>query len=155
MELFFSRLSNIRLLELSDVNHPLLKRLSLEAPGTFHHSLIMASLAQAAAERIGANALLCRVGAYFHDIGKLAKPEYFVENQGALGNPHELLPPNMSRIVIQSHVKDGLALAQRHNLDRTLMDFITMHHGTSRIEYFYRRAIELSLIHISEPTRPY
>jgi putative nucleotidyltransferase with HDIG domain len=142
MELFFSRLSNIRLLELSDVNHPLLKRLSLEAPGTFHHSLIMASLAQAAAERIGANALLCRVGAYFHDIGKLAKPEYFVENQGALGNPHELLPPNMSRIVIQSHVKDGLALAQRHNLDRTLMDFITMHHGTSRIEYFYRRAIE-------------
>ncbi len=142
LEVFFSRLSNIRLLELSDVNHPLLKRMSLEAPGTYHHSLIMASLAHAAAERIGANALLCRAGAYFHDIGKLAKPEYFVENQGALGNPHELLPPNMSRIVIQSHVKDGLALAQRHNLDRALMDFITMHHGTSRIEYFYRRAIE-------------
>lgn len=142
LELFFSRLSNIRLLELSDVNHPLLKELSLEAPGTYHHSLVTASLAQAAAERLGANALLCRVGSYFHDIGKLVKPEYFVENQGALGNPHELLPPNMSRIVIQSHVKDGVALAARHNLDRTIMDFIAQHHGTSRVEYFYRRAIE-------------
>jgi putative nucleotidyltransferase with HDIG domain len=142
LELCFSRLSTIRLLELSDVNHPLLKAMSLDAPGTYHHSLIAASLAQAAAERIGANALLCRVGAYFHDIGKLAKPEYFVENQGAIGNPHELLPPNMSRIVIQSHVKDGLALAQKHNLDRAIADFILMHHGTSRVEYFYRRAIE-------------
>jgi putative nucleotidyltransferase with HDIG domain len=142
LEMCFSRLSNIRLLELSDVNHPLLKKMSLEAPGTYHHSLITASLAQAAAERIGANALLCRVGAYFHDIGKLVKPEYFVENQGALGNPHELLPPNLSRIVIQSHVKDGLALAQRHNLDHLIADFIQMHHGTSRVEYFYRRAIE-------------
>lgn len=142
LEICFSRLSNIRLLELSDVNHPLLKEMSLEAPGTYHHSLITASLAQAAAERIGANALLCRVGAYFHDIGKLVKPEYFVENQGAIGNPHELLPPNMSRIVIQSHVKDGLALAQRHNLDRMIADFILMHHGTCRVEYFYRRAIE-------------
>ncbi len=142
LEMCFSRLSNIRLLELSDVNHPLLKEMSLEAPGTYHHSLITASLAQAAAERIGANALLCRVGAYFHDIGKLVKPEYFVENQGAIGNPHELLPPNMSRIVIQSHVKDGLALAQRHNLDRGITEFILMHHGTCRVEYFYRRAIE-------------
>lgn len=142
LEMCFSRLSNIRLLELSDVNHPLLKEMSLNAPGTYHHSLIVASLAQAAAERIGANALLCRVGSYFHDIGKLAKPEYFVENQGALGNPHELLPPNMSRIVIQAHVKDGLALAQRHNLDPLITAFILMHHGTCRVEYFYRRAIE-------------
>ncbi|MBL8023684.1 MAG: HDIG domain-containing protein [Elusimicrobia bacterium] len=142
LEMCFSRLSNIRLLELSDVNHPLLKEMSLDAPGTYHHSLIVASLAQAAAERIGANALLCRVGSYFHDIGKLVKPEYFVENQGAIGNPHELLPPNMSRIVIQSHVKDGLALAQRHNLDHLITEFILMHHGTCRVEYFYRRAIE-------------
>jgi putative nucleotidyltransferase with HDIG domain len=142
LEICFSRLSNIRLLELSDVNHPLLKEMSMEAPGTYHHSLITASLAQAAAERVKANALLCRVGAYFHDIGKLVKPEYFVENQGAIGNPHELLPPNMSRIVIQSHVKDGLALAQRHNLDRMITEFILMHHGTCRVEYFYRRAIE-------------
>jgi putative nucleotidyltransferase with HDIG domain len=142
LELFFSRLSDIRLLELSDVNHPLLKEMSVEAPGTYHHSLITASLAQAAAERLGANGLLCRVGAYFHDIGKLVKPEYFVENQGALGNPHELLPPNMSRIVIQAHVKDGLALGARYNLDRAITDFIAQHHGTSRVEYFYRRAIE-------------
>ncbi len=124
LELFFSRLSNIRLLEISDLNHPLLKEMSVEAPGTLHHSLTT------------------RVGAYFHDVGKLAKPEYFVENQGALGNPHALLPANMSRIVIQSHVKDGLALAQRHNVDRAILDFIAMHHGTSRVEYFYRRAIE-------------
>ncbi|MBK6880917.1 MAG: HDIG domain-containing protein [Elusimicrobia bacterium] len=142
LELFFSRLSDIRLLELSDVNHPLLKEMSVEAPGTYHHSLITASLAQAAAERLGANGLLCRVGAYFHDIGKLVKPEYFVENQGALGNPHELLPPNMSRIVIQAHVKDGLALGARYNLDHSITDFIAQHHGTSRVEYFYRRAIE-------------
>jgi cyclic-di-AMP phosphodiesterase PgpH len=142
LENFFSRLSNIKLLELSDVNHPLLKRMSLEAPGTYHHSLIMASLAEAAAQAIGAKGLLCRVGAYFHDIGKMVKPEYFVENQGALGNPHDPLPANMSRLVIQSHVKDGLALARQHNLDRAVAEFIPMHHGTSRIEYFYRRAIE-------------
>jgi putative nucleotidyltransferase with HDIG domain len=144
LESFFSRITNIKLLELADVNHPLLKRMSLEAPGTYHHSLIMASLAQAAAESIGANGLLCRVGAYFHDIGKMAKPEYFVENQGALGNPHDPLPPNMSRLVIQSHVKDGVAMAQQYGLDRAITDFITMHHGTSTIEYFYRRAIEQS-----------
>lgn len=144
LESFFSRLTNIKLLELADVNHPLLKRMSLEAPGTYHHSLIMASLAEAAAASIGANGLLCRVGAYFHDIGKMVKPEYFVENQGALGNPHDPLPPNMSRLVIQSHIKDGVALARKYGLDKSITDFITMHHGTSRIEYFYRRAIEQS-----------
>jgi cyclic-di-AMP phosphodiesterase PgpH len=144
LESFFSRLTNIKLLELADVNHPLLKRMSLEAPGTYHHSLIMASLAEAAATSIGANGLLCRVGAYFHDIGKMVKPEYFVENQGALGNPHDPLPPTMSRLVIQSHVKDGVALGRQYGLDKGILDFITMHHGTSRIEYFYRRAIEQS-----------
>ncbi|HRY28743.1 MAG TPA: HDIG domain-containing protein [Elusimicrobiota bacterium] len=144
LESFFSRLTNIKLLELADVNHPLLKRMSLEAPGTYHHSLIMASLAEPAAEAVGANGLLCRVGAYFHDIGKLVKPEYYVENQGALGNPHEPLPPNMSRLVIQSHVKEGMVLAQQYGLDKIIVDFVRMHHGTSRIEYFYRRAIEQS-----------
>ncbi len=142
LENFFSRVTNIKLLELADVNHPLLKRMSLEAPGTYHHSLIMASLAESAAEAIGANGLLCRVGAYYHDIGKMVKPEYFVENQGALGNPHDPLPPSMSRLVIQSHVKEGQALARQHGLDKAIVDFIVMHHGTSRIEYFYRRAIE-------------
>ncbi len=144
LENFFSRLTNIKLLEMSDVNHPLLKRMSLEAPGTYHHSLIMASLAEAAADAIGANGLLCRVGAYFHDIGKMVKPEYFVENQGSLGNPHDPLPPNMSKIVIQSHIKEGVALGRQYNLDKAIVNFIPMHHGTSRIEYFYRRAIEQS-----------
>lgn len=142
LETFFSRLTPMKLLELCDVNHPLLRRMSLEAPGTYHHSLIMASLASAAAESIGANALLCRAGAYFHDIGKMTKPEYFVENQGALGNPHDPLPPSMSRLVIQSHVKEGLVLARQYNLDKAVADFIGTHHGTSRIEYFYRRALE-------------
>ncbi len=142
LESFFSRPTPMRLLELCDVNHPLLRRMSLEAPGTYHHSLIMASLAAAAAESVGANALLCRAGAYFHDIGKMVKPEYFVENQGALGNPHDPLPPNMSRLVIQSHVKEGLALARQYGLDKAVADFIGTHHGTSRIEYFYRRALE-------------
>jgi hypothetical protein len=142
LENFFSRLTSMRLSELCDVNHPLLRRMSLEAPGTYHHSLIMASLASAAAEAVGANALLCRAGAYFHDIGKLVKPEYFVENQGALGNPHDPLPPSMSRLVIQSHVKEGTALARQYGLDKALADFIGTHHGTSRIEFFYRRALE-------------
>jgi putative nucleotidyltransferase with HDIG domain len=102
----------------------------------------MASLAASAAESIGANALLCRAGAYFHDIGKMVKPEYFVENQGSLGNPHDPLPPSMSRLVIQSHVKEGLALARQYGLDKAVADFIGTHHGTSRIEYFYRRALE-------------
>jgi putative nucleotidyltransferase with HDIG domain len=142
MESFFSRISNLRLVELAAVNHPLLQKMSIEAPGTYHHSLIMASLAEAAAQSIGANGLLCRVGAYYHDIGKMVKPEYFVENQGALGNPHDPLPPNLSNLVIQSHVKEGVAMARQYNLDKAVIDFIVMHHGTSRIEYFYRRAIE-------------
>lgn len=142
LENFFSRMTPMKLLELCDVNHPLLRRMSLEAPGTYHHSLIMASLASAAAEAVGANALLCRAGAYFHDIGKMTKPEYFVENQGALGNPHDPLPPSMSKLVIQSHVKEGLSLAREYNLDKAVADFIGTHHGTSRIEYFYRRALE-------------
>ena len=132
----------MKLLELCDVNHPLLRRMSLEAPGTYHHSLIMASLASAAAESVGANALLCRAGAYFHDIGKMVKPEYFVENQGSLGNPHDPLSPSMSRLVIQSHVKEGAAMARQYGLDKAVADFIGTHHGTSRIEYFYRRALE-------------
>ncbi|HOW27733.1 MAG TPA: HDIG domain-containing protein [Elusimicrobiota bacterium] len=142
LENFFSRLTNIRLLELVDINHPLLRRMSLEVPGTYHHSLVVASLAESAAESIGANGLLCRAGAYFHDIGKMIKPEYFVENQGSLANPHDPLSPSMSRLVIQAHVKEGLALAQQYGLDKSIQGFIQSHHGTSRIEYFYQRALE-------------
>ncbi len=143
LESFFSRTSNLRLLELADVNHPLLKKMSIEAPGTFHHSLIVASLAEDAANSIGANGLLCRVGAYFHDIGKMVKAEYFIENQGTFGNPHDQVSPSLSKLVITSHVKEGMALAAASKLDQQIADFIPQHHGTSQIEYFYRKALKL------------
>ncbi len=142
LELFFYRTTNIKLLELADFTQPLLKRLMLEAPGTYHHSLIMASLAEQAAEAIGDNALLARVGAYYHDIGKLSNPDYFIENQQSKGNPHDPLTPAMSSLIVISHVKEGVALAQSHHLDRVITDFIQQHHGTSLIHYFYHRALE-------------
>jgi len=143
LESFFSQTSNLRLLELADVNQPLLKRMSMEAPGTYHHSLIVASLAENAATAIGANGLLCRVGAYFHDIGKMVKAEYFIENQGTFGNPHDRVSPSLSKIVITSHVKEGLALAKAQKLEKRVRDFIPEHHGTSQIEYFYQKALKL------------
>jgi putative nucleotidyltransferase with HDIG domain len=142
LESFFSRITNIKLLELADFNLPLLKKLMIEAPGTYHHSLIMASIAEQAAESIGANSLLARVGAYYHDIGKLSNPEYFIENQQTIGNPHDPLTPTMSSLVVISHVKDGVALAQKHNIDRVITDCIEQHHGTSLIHYFYHKALE-------------
>lgn len=143
LESFFSRLSNLSLLELAGVNHPLLKQMSMDAPGTYHHSLSVASLAEDAANGIGANGLLCRVGAYFHDIGKMVKAEYFIENQGSFGNPHDQVSPSLSKLIITSHVKEGLALAKSHKLDTQISDFIPQHHGTSKIEYFYRKALKL------------
>lgn len=143
LESFFSRVTPLRLLDLSDFNQPLLKRLMVEAPGTYHHSLMMATIAEAAARAIGANALLCRVGAYYHDIGKLVKPEYFIENQGSLGyNPHGNLAPALSSLVVVSHVKEGMALARAAKIPEEIVNFIPMHHGTSRIEYFYHQAKE-------------
>lgn len=144
LEKFFSRTTNIRLLELADFNQPLLKRLMLESPGTYHHSLVIASLAEQSAEIIGANSLLCRVGAYYHDVGKLVKPEYFIENQIAMGNAHDVLSPSMSSLILISHVKEGVALANEYNIDEDVINFIAMHHGTSRIHYFYHRALEKS-----------
>jgi len=143
LESFFSRTSNLRLLELADVNHPLLRRLSLEAPGTYHHSMIVANLASEAARAMGANPLLCRAGAYFHDIGKIVKSEYFIENQGTYGNPHDQVRPSLSKLVIVSHVKEGIALAKAYNLDPMVLEFIPEHHGTSQIEYFYQKALKL------------
>lgn len=143
LESFFSRTSNLYFLELADVNHPLLRKMSLEAPGTYHHSMIVANLAAEAASAIGANSLLCRVGAYFHDIGKLAKPEYFIENQGAYGNPHDQVNPSLSKLVIVSHVKEGVALGKLHKLDQQILDFIPQHHGTSQMEFFYQKALRL------------
>lgn len=141
LENTFAITTSISWLELSDLNHKLLKKMQLEAPGTFHHSLVMASLAEAAAEAVGANATMCRVCAYFHDIGKLKKPEYFIENQGG-NNPHDNLTPTMSAIIIIAHVKDGIDLAIKHKLNKKIIDVIQEHHGDSLVYYFYRKAKE-------------
>lgn len=142
LEGIFGITTDISWLELSDLNHKLMKRLQLEAPGTFHHSLVVASLAEAAAESIGANAPMCRVCAYFHDIGKLKKPEYFIENQGE-ENLHDAITPTMSALVIIAHVKDGVDLAVKHKLNPLIIDVIKEHHGDSLVYYFYHKANEL------------
>ncbi|MDD2237658.1 MAG: HDIG domain-containing protein [Kiritimatiellae bacterium] len=139
-EASFDITTDITLLELSDMGNPLLQRLAMEAPGTYHHSLMVANLGSAAALEIGANALAVRVGAYFHDIGKLTKPEFFIENSQHRANPHDDLSPNMSTLVITSHVKEGLTLANRHKLPRIIKEAIQQHHGTSLVSYFYHRA---------------
>ena len=139
VEPFFNVQTDQSLLELGDVAHPLLQELVRRAPGTYNHSINVASIAQAAAESIGANGLLVRVGAYFHDIGKMLKPQYFVENQTG-DNRHESLVPAMSTLVIIAHVKDGADLARQHNLPDSMIDFILQHHGTTLVEYFYHRA---------------
>lgn len=139
----FRLTTGISWLELSDLNHKLLRRMQLEAPGTFHHSLVVASLAEAAAESIGANAQLCRVCSYFHDVGKLKKPEYFIENQhDGAENPHDSLTPTMSALVIIAHVKDGVDLAVKHKLNPRIIDVIQEHHGDSLVYFFYRKAQE-------------
>lgn len=139
-EAVFDITTDITLLELSDMGHPLLQRLAIEAPGTYHHSLMVANLAQAAASEIRANALLVRVCAYFHDIGKLTKPEFFVENSQYRENPHDDLAPTMSTLVIISHVKEGVSMAHRYRLPNPIIEAIEQHHGTSLVLYFYHRA---------------
>lgn len=141
LERTFDITTDLTLLELSDTNNKLLKDLSLRAPGSFNHSLQVANLAEAAADRIGAHTLLTRVGALYHDIGKMLKPEYFVENQRAGVNPHERLKPRMSALIIASHVKEGLEMGKEYNLPEEVLKFIPTHHGTARIEYFYRKAM--------------
>ena len=139
----FQLTTDISWLELTDLNHKLLKRMQLEAPGTFHHSLVVASLSEAAAEEIGANATMCRVCAYFHDVGKLKKPGYFIENQHDEGeNPHDSLTPTMSALIITAHVKDGVDLAVKHKLNPRVIDVIQEHHGDSLVYFFYRKAQE-------------
>lgn len=141
-EYLFKVVTNISLLEMADFNHPLLKRLVLEAPGTYHHSLMVGNLSEVASEAVGANALLARVGAYYHDIGKLDKPEYFSENQDRFANKHDHLSASMSKLVIMDHVKNGVELAKKNRLTAAITDFIQQHHGTSLVYYFYRRALE-------------
>ena len=133
--------SDLTLLELSDLNHPLLKRMALEAQGTYHHSQVVGQLAEHAARAIDANALLTRVGALFHDIGKMEKPEYYVENQGPEYNKHDELSPSMSALVISAHVKDGIELGRKWRLPQGVIDFIPEHHGTMVMEYFYHKAL--------------
>jgi len=140
MEWLSGHTSDITLLELTDMSHPLLQRLAMEAPGTYHHSLLVGAIGQAAANRIGANGLLVHVCANFHDIGKLSKPEFFNENQRGGENPHDNLSPSMSVLVIQSHVKEGLTLAKRHKLPRPVCEGIAAHHGTALTSYFYQLA---------------
>ncbi len=143
LEWIFNLTTDVTLLELSDLNHPLLKRMIVEAPGTYHHSLVVSTLAEAACEAIGANALLARVGAYFHDIGKIARAQYFTENQThPSASRHEKLSPTMSCLLIMNHVKDGLELGHRYKLKDRILQFIPEHQGTGVIYYFYRKALE-------------
>ena len=135
------RISDYSLNGFADLGQPLLRRMALEAPGTYHHSMMVADLAQAAAERIGGHGLLARVGAYFHDIGKLGRPRFYMENQMQGGNPHDALPPNISRMIIVNHVKEGLVLARLHHLPDVIARFIGVHHGTSVIRWFHHKAV--------------
>lgn len=140
IEKVFRIATSMTLLDYSDANQPLLKKLAMDAPGTYSHSLLIGSIAEAAAESIGANGLLCRVGAYYHDIGKIGKPRYFVENQMGTASRHDQLSPAMSQLIISGHIKDGLELAEEYGLPAVIRQFIETHHGTTLIEYFYAEA---------------
>ncbi len=141
-EYLFKVPTNISLLEMSDLNHPLLKRLAMEAPGTYHHSIMVGNLAEAACDSIGANSLLARVGAYYHDIGKIPKPQYYSENEMGGSSRHTGLSPSMSALIIGKHVKEGVDIANKYKLNNTIINFIKQHHGDSLIAYFYQKAIE-------------
>ena len=141
LEGLFKRTTDITLLELTDFNHPMLRLMQMEAPGTYHHSLVVAQLAENAANAIGANPLIARVCAMFHDIGKTKKPEYFTENQRDRLNPHDENNPSLSALIIKAHVKDGVDLALKHKLPRMVVDVIQQHHGTTLIRYFFQRAL--------------
>ncbi len=142
LENLFKYTTDITLLELTDFNHPLLRRMQLTAPGSYHHSLMVANLAENAAAAIGANPLVCRVCSIFHDVGKIVKPEYFTENQNEGNNPHFMRNPSMSALVIKAHVKEGVALAKQHKLPKLIIDVIQQHHGTTLIQYFYYKALQ-------------
>jgi len=140
-ENMFGIISSVRLLELSNPNRKLLRQMQKEAPGTYNHSIIVANLAEVAADAIGANALLARVGAYYHDIGKLKRPQFFVENQLTEDNPHEKYEPSLSALIISSHVKDGVEIAKENKLPKPIIDIIEQHHSQSTVNYFYHKAL--------------
>ncbi len=139
-ERFFNFSSNLTYLEFGDLNKPLLRKLAVEASGTYHHSIIVGTLAEAGAEAIGANSLLARVGSYYHDIGKMERPEYFAENQTGKRNPHDSVPPKLSALILISHVKEGEKLAKGYKLPQKIVDIILQHHGTTLIAPFYEKA---------------
>jgi putative nucleotidyltransferase with HDIG domain len=141
-EHFGRYVTDLRLIELATLDHPLLKELSVQAPGTWNHSMVMGMMAESAADAVGANPIVARVGAYFHDIGKSKKPLYFVENQNPDENRHDKLSPSMSALIIRAHVKDGLEMAKKYKLPAIIQDMIPQHHGTSVIEYFYDKALK-------------
>jgi putative nucleotidyltransferase with HDIG domain len=150
IERIFGIATSMTLMDYSDANQPLLKKLAMDAPGTFSHSLLIGSIAENAAEAIGANGLLCRVGAYYHDIGKINKPSYFVENQMGSASRHEQLSPAMSKLIIVGHVNDGMEIAREFGLPSILRQFIETHHGTTLMEYFYNEARKKKGEHDSE-----
>ena len=151
----FNLTTPLRLLELANPSQPLLKKLMQVAPGTYNHSILMGNLAEAAAEAAGADPLLARVGAYYHDIGKTVRPEYFVENQIYVDNPHDRLSPNLSRLAIMAHVRDGEHLARLYGLPTPVIDIIRQHHGTSVVAYFFHKAQETSKVPVDEETYRY
>jgi len=141
-EMLFGYTTDIKLLELATMDQPLMRELMLEAPGTYHHSIIVSNMVEAAAKSIGANSLLAKVAAYYHDIGKIKKPLYFIENQFECENRHEKLAPSMSSLILISHVKDGVELARRQHLGKEIINIISQHHGKSFISFFYKKAVE-------------
>ena len=157
IEMCFAYTTDIKLLELANLDRPVLRKLMLEAPGTYHHSVIVGSLGEAAAATIGANPLLAKVSGYYHDIGKIKKPLYFIENQAGHENRHDKLEPSMSSLILIAHVKDGVEIARNHRLGRELIDIIQQHHGTSVITYFYEKAKQLkgedavNMVHFKYP----
>jgi len=141
-EVVFGILSPVRLVELSNPNHPLLRKLLTETPGTYHHSVMVGNLAEAAAESIGANGLLCRVGSFYHDVGKTKRPSYFIENQNNIENPHDKIDPHLSKSIIIAHVRDGVDMLKEHKIPKPICDIAEQHHGTTLLKYFYRKALQ-------------
>lgn len=150
LETLFNSTTDVKLLELSNLNHPLLREMIVKAPGTYHHSLVVGSMVEAAAEEIGANPLLAKVMSYYHDIGKTEHAQYFIENQKAGQNPHDHLSPHMSKTILIAHVKDGVELGLTYKLGKPIIDGIVQHHGTTLIAFFYNRALEMQDADIDE-----
>lgn len=141
-EITFGILSALKLVELSNPNHPLLRKLLTETPGTYHHSVMVGNLAEAAAEAIGADGLLCRVGSYYHDIGKTKRPSYFIENQTNMENPHDTIEPKLSKSIIVAHARDGVDMLKSQNLPKPIRDIAEQHHGTTSLKFFYFKALK-------------